>query len=120
MRSKGTASGIETVGAETADHGATKNIGSCCAALGLHAATSTCRCQTTRTGHPLLRQHCLFGIQRDFDLCSSLEAKATMIDKLWKMFDIESDGLHEHTTKQLSDIMRFLEIHWEHICATKD
>ena len=60
-----------------------------------------------------------FGIQRDFDSCSSLEAKATMIEKLSKIFDIESDGLHERTTKQLSDIMRFLEIQWDAIGETK-
>ena len=42
-----------------------------------------------------------------------------MIEKLWEIFGIESDGLHEHTTKQLSDIMRFLEIQWDAIGDTE-
>ena len=42
-----------------------------------------------------------------------------MINKLWKIFDIETSDIHEHATRQLSDIMRFLQVHRELICVAK-
>ena len=51
-------------------------------------------------------------IQRDIDLATSHEVRVKMIDKLWKIFDVEDTDIQGHTTKQLAN-MRFLELHHE-------
>ena len=52
-------------------------------------------------------------ILRDMKLCTSDDEKRSMIERLWKIFEVDSSGLRENTIRQLSDIMRFLEIQWE-------
>ena len=59
-------------------------------------------------------------IQRDISLATSQEARVRMIDKLWKIFDIETGDIQEHTTRQLSNIMRFIEIQHELVGTTRD
>ena len=47
------------------------------------------------------------------DHATSPIAIENMINRLWKIFDTNTDNIHEHATRQLSDIMRFHEIHWK-------
>ena len=115
MRSKGTASSTQTVRAESTD---------------LDATQATDDARPTTTGEAGLRdddeQHelaALFrsntvccSIQRDVDLCKSPAAAENMVNRLWEIFDTDADNIHEHATRQLSDIMRLLEIHWELHC----
>ena len=52
-------------------------------------------------------------IQRDINLATSHEVRVKMIDRLWAIFDVENTDIQAHTTKQMANIMRFLEIHHE-------
>ena len=55
------------------------------------------------------------SIQRDLNQCGLQVLRKKMLNDLWDLFDMETRGIPAHTVNQISVIMRFLEIQWQHL-----